>query len=287
MNIELISEMTSKGDKTKQIRWKEVQLTHEICDTAKCEFKPCGNAVSPMGYTGNVENGVMDLPQDTVESSTYYYKHINHSCKDGATDCYQASSCGSCLPGKMLIDKNSRSVSGYMEPGSSVVKPYPECEISDDPALPSDYWDSAAGSYMDNNNNNNNNNSSKLDSVVGTTVDAVSNVGAGGFTSIGGAASMLGGMFQALGGGMYAIYDYDTGKANVVSGTGTTVDGAENIINGLIEAGRIPTTAIFGAVGADLVTGDLEEKAEISETTETNDIQKPNLPLPYEASLNL
>ena len=98
---------------------------------------------------------------------------------------------------------------------------------------------------------------------------------------------MLGGIIQALGGGIYAVYDYDTGKANVVSGSGTSVAGAENIINGLVEAGRIPTNAIFGVVGANLVSGDLEKKAEISETSESNSIPKPNIPLPYEASLNL
>ena len=152
MNIELISEMTSKSDKTKEIRWKEVYLTYEICDTVKCEFKPCSNAVSPMGYTGNVDNGVMDLPQDTVQSSSYYYKNINHSCKDGAEDCYKGSTCNSCLPGKMMIDKNSRTTVGYMEPGATVIKPYPECEISDNPNLPSDYWNIYAGSYLDNNN---------------------------------------------------------------------------------------------------------------------------------------
>ena len=62
--------------------------------------------------------------------------------------------------------------------------------------------------------------------------------------------------------------------------------GAENIVNGLTDAGRIPTNALFGAVGVDLVSGNMEEKAEISsqETASSDTVAAP-IPVPYESSI--
>ena len=274
VSIELISEMTSKGSKEKPIIWKEIQLTYKECDTTKCEFKPCGSISNPSGYTGNKRDGILELPDETIDNVSYYYKYINHTCKDGATNCYDDSTCGSCLPGKLLIDKGSHVRVGYVEPDDDIKKTYPDCNEN-----------SGSNSITRSSVSSSSDSSSSSSNVIGTTVDAISNVAGGGLQSVGGAASVLGGMVQSLGGGIYAVYDYETGKANVVNGGGTTIAGAENIVNGLITAGRIPANALFGAVGVNLVGGNMDQKARISREETSSNNSKQGLPMPYEQSI--
>tara|TARA_Y100000992_G_scaffold123281_1_gene80748 strand:+ start:9457 stop:11331 length:1875 start_codon:yes stop_codon:yes gene_type:complete len=276
MNIELISEMTSKGTKEKPIIWKEIQLTYKECDTTKCEFKPCGSISNPAGYTGNKRDGNLELPDETIDGVSYYYKYINHTCKDDATDCYDDSTCGSCLPGKLLIDKKSHVRVGYVEPEDDTKKSYPDCDENSGSSSSSSSISTSSSSSSD---------STSSSGVIGTTVDAISNVAGGGLQSVGGAASVLGGLVQSLGGGIYAVYDYETGKANVVNGGGTTIAGAENIVNGLVAAGRIPANALFGAVGVNLVGGNMDEKARISSEEASSNNSKQGLPIPYEQSI--
>lgn len=278
MTIELISEMSSKGTKEKPIIWKEIQLTYAECDTTKCAFSPCASVSNPDGFTGNNRDGMLDLPSKVVDNVSYYYKFINYECKGDATDCYDNSTCGSCLPGKVLFDKNSFTKVGYVEPGDDIKKSLPDCVQR--------YSTSTDGTTGTTSASTTTTASTGSSSVIGTTVDAIGNVGSGGIQTLGGAASILGGIVQSLGGGIYAVYDYETGKANVVNGAGTTVAGAENIVNGLTDAGRIPTNALFGAVGVDLVSGNMEEKAEISsqETASSDTVAAP-IPVPYESSI--
>ena len=281
MNIELISEMTSKGTKEKPVIWKEVQLTYRECDTTKCEFKPCGSISNPSGYTGNKRDGLLELPDETIDGVSYYYKYINHMCKDDAKDCYDDSTCGSCLPGKLLIDKESHTRVGYLEPQDDVKKSYPDCDEVSSSRGGASNSSSGSGSSSSSSTSS----STSTSGVIGSTVDAVSNIAGGGLQSVGGAASILGGMVQSLGGGIYAVYDYETGKANVVNGAGTTISGAENIVNGLVEAGRIPANALFGAVGVNLVGGNMDEKAKISSDEASSNNSKQGLPVPYEQSI--
>ena len=281
MRIELVSEMRNFNSDRNRVIWKQVDLTFGECDTTKCEFKACGGVNNPMGYTGNFQNGILDLPEENINNVSYYYKYINHSCKSGSSDCYANTTCAPCLPGKLLLDKNTRVNIGYAEPGGSTMMNYPDCSETN-ASLPSDFFDESDLSF-------NQETTTATSDATGdpiTLTSVVENVASGGLQSIFGSASVLGGMFQSLGGGLYAIYDYDTGRANVVNGAGTTVAGAENIVAGLIDAGRLPTNALFGAVGVDLVQGDIEEKAKMSESEVQSNNSLQGLPQPYVQSIS-
>ena len=128
LKIELISEVSSNEGKTKPVRWKELSISYKECDKEKCEFKPCDKTPSiPYGYSGNFKYGSLDLPTKTIGSNTYYYKHINHQCKEGVEDCDDDENCGNCQPGKLLIHQTTNKNVGYLWPGSSYLTSYSVC----------------------------------------------------------------------------------------------------------------------------------------------------------------
>ena len=128
LKIQLISEVSSNEGKTKPVKWKELTISYKECDTEKCQFKPCDKSPSvPDGYSGHFKYGSLDLPTKKIGSTTYYYKHINHQCKEGVEDCDDDENCGNCQPGKLLLDETTKKNVGYLWPGSSYLTSYSVC----------------------------------------------------------------------------------------------------------------------------------------------------------------
>ena len=290
--IELVSTISDKGDPDKQIKWDSIQLTKVGCDKDNCVFNKCSNSVNPNGYTGNNTGSGLDLPTETIDSVSYYYKNIYPTCKNSediqdVSRCFPQSNCGNCIPGKIYLDKTSYDAVKYWAPSTNETayetwKPE-DCVI--EPGSQGTVWGTGIETRDDNTDYRN------TDGVIGWMADSLGGVVRGAVESGAGALSVAGGTIQAVGGGLYAIYDPATGRANVISGGKTFYDGGEEIISGLVTAGKLPVNTLFGAVDAtliskdDLIEADNAATAEAASTTVAP--KTPELPTPYTQLISL
>ncbi len=287
--IELISNISDKGESDKQIKWSNIELTRVGCDTTNCGFNKCKNPETPPGYTGNNTGSGLDLPTQTIDNVSYYYKNIYPTCKPGdsqdVSTCYSKSNCGNCIPGRLYLNKTTFDPVKYWAPefNENTYETYNSEDCVIEPG---------SQGTLDNTGIETRNNDidyRNMDGVIGWMADAIGGVAQGAVQSGSGALSVAGGTVQALGGGLYAIYDPATGRANVISGAGTTVAGAEEIVNGLVTAGKLPVNTLFGAVNANLISkSDLVAADNAANTASTtNASKKPELPKPYTQLISL
>ena len=289
--IELVSNISDKGESDKEIKWSTVEITRVGCDTTNCGFNKCKNSETPPGYTGNNTGSGLDLPTETINNVSYYYKNIYPTCKSGdyedISSCYSQSNCGNCVPGKLYLNKTTYDPVMYWAPEFNentyeTWKPE-DCVVE---AGSQGTVDGTGIETRDDNTDYRN-----TDGVVGWMADAIGGVARGAVESGIGALTVAGGTVQALGGGIYAIYDPTTGRANVVSGAGTTVAGAEGIISGLVTAGKLPVNTLFGAVDANLISKEdliAADNAATADAASTSDAPKtPEIPTPYTQLISL
>ena len=80
---------------------------------------------------------------------------------------------------------------------------------------------------------------------------------------------VAGGSVQALGGGLYSLFDNESGEAVIVDGLANKIEGGENIVKGLIEAGRLPVNAVFNVdlkkIGDKNISEVIEESSKDAE----------------------
>ena len=237
--IELVCKTTSISDETNRVIWGPIVLRTKKCPSSKCKFDPCKGPQVPGGvnsstgksWTGNNDEGSLDLPTIGVDGISYFYKTIPQSCDPDVENCFDTD-CNSCESGKLYIDQTSLDNVGYSAPDDSagtIIKK-DRCSGKSYERLDQSIFDDTIDSG---------------NSVIGNVGKGISNLFTGGFTSAKGLLHVAGGSVQALGGGLYSLFDNESGEAVVVNGVGNTVEGGDKIVNGLVEAGRLPVNAVF------------------------------------------
>ena len=103
---------------------------------------------------------------------------------------------------------------------------------------------------------------------------------------------VAGGSVQALGGGLYSLFDNESGEAVVVNGVGNAVEGGDKIVKGLVEAGRLPVNAVFNVdlkkIGDKNISEVMEESstdAEGQKASNTGTAENTGY-VPYEATIS-
>ena len=55
----------------------------------------------------------------------------------------------------------------------------------------------------------------------------------------------MNGNFASSASASYGLFDNESGEAVIVDGLANKIEGGENIVKGLVEAGRLPVNAVF------------------------------------------
>ena len=127
---------------------------------------------------------------------------------------------------------------------------------------------------------------------IGTTAASIANLFTGGFKSAKGLLFIAGGGVQSLGGGLYALYDQESGEATVVDGLGNAQEGGGKVIDGLIEAGKLPVNAVFNINLKKIGNRDIKDVITDEGTSAQNNQSLDNYAeentgyVPYQAPIN-
>ena len=261
--IELVCKTTSISDETNRVIWGPIVLRTKKCPSSKCKFDPCKGPQVPGGvnsstgksWTGNNYEGSLDLPTIGVDGISYFYRTIPQTCDPDVENCFDTD-CNNCESGTLYIDQTSLSNVGYSAPDDSVgtiIKKH-TCSGKTYERLDQSYFNEETASG---------------NSVIGNVGKGISNLFTGGYTSSKGLLQVAGGSVQALGGGLYSLFDNESGEAVIVDGLANKIEGGENIVKGLVEAGRLPVNAVFNVdlkkIGDKNISEVIEESSKDAE----------------------
>ena len=284
--IELVCKTTSISDETNRVIWGPIVLRTKKCPSSKCKFDPCKNPQVPVGlnsstgksWTGNNYEGSLDLPTIGVDGISYFYKTIPQTCDPDVENCFDTD-CNNCESGKLYIDQTSLNNVGYSAPDDSAGT------IIKKDSCSGRTYERLDQSYFNERTNSGN-------SVIDNVGKGISNLFTGGFTSAKGLLYVAGGSVQALGGGLYSLFDNESGEAVVVNGVGNAVEGGDKIVKGLVEAGRLPVNAVFNVdlkkIGDKNISEVMEESstdAEGQKASNTGTAENTGY-VPYEATIS-
>ncbi len=286
--IELVCTTTSVTDDSEnRVRWGPVLIKLKKCPSSKCKFDACKSPVVPRGknistgesWTGTKRDGVLDLPSEAIDGTSYYYKHIPQTCDPDVQNCYD-NDCGNCDPGYLYIDKTTEENVGYKTPDDvdGTIKKVDACTGRTYGSIPE------TGTSVDDTNNEDL-------GIISGTAKTIANLFTGGFKSAKGLLFVAGGGVQALGGGLYAVFDQESGEATVVDGLGNAQEGGGKVIDGLIEAGKLPVDAVFNIDLKKIGNRDIKDvisdegaAAESNSSLDSNAEENTGY-VPYEASI--
>lgn len=262
--IELVCKTTSIATDENRVIWGRIRLRTKKCPSSKCTFNPCKGRQIPGGlnsstgkpWTGNNYESSLDLPSIAVDGTSYFYKLIPQTCDPDVANCAYDTECRSCESGKEYIDPISLDIVGYSAPddtGGTIIKK-DGCSDRDIEQLDQSIFNDATASG---------------NSVIGNVGKGISNLFTGGYTSSKGLLQVAGGSVQALGGGLYSLFDNESGEAVIVDGLANNIEGGENIVKGLVEAGRLPVNAVFNVdlkkIGNKNISEVIEESSKDAE----------------------